>query len=118
MKEEEKPVINGMYLINEEREEQIYKHGFSLERDAQYYKNFELAKAAYYCLGDPDHHWPKGWAAKFKDKIDGKDQIGKLKVAGALFMAENERRGTTEYQYLIDQLARQIDDLLKLKQQS
>lgn len=78
----------GIELIAEERHEQIYKHGWDLEND-QYYKNGELLQAAMFCIGADK--WPENWDLHFRDKILSKDQIGKLKVAGAFIAAEIDR---------------------------
>lgn len=108
----------GIELITEERREQIEKHGWSLEHD-QYYKNGQLVEAAHFCLeqaqikqGSKDteqHEWPSGWDQYFEDKIRSKSIIGQLTVAGAFYMAENDRLITTEYQDLIEAIANEID---------
>lgn len=89
----------GIELIAQERQEQIEKHGWDAEHDA-YNDNKELIQACLFCL---DHYtgpgsglmtykdWPMGWLSMFKDKILKKDDIGKLKVAGAFIAAEIDR---------------------------
>jgi hypothetical protein len=83
----------GIELIAEERREQIEKHGFSLELDAEYYKNNELIEAAHFAL-QPNHpgtRWPDVWDITFAEKIKNKNRVGQLKVAGALIAAEIDR---------------------------
>lgn len=109
----------GIELIAEERSEQIEKHGFSLELDARYYKNKELVQAAEFCLlqagfsgyEDKNVFWPSGWDKHFMNKILNKSRIGQLTVAGAFLKAENERRGDDLHDYLINDIAGEIDRL-------
>lgn len=114
----------GIELIERERHEQIYKHGFTLEKDDKYYKNGELVQAALHCLErvgynvgfvNTKHKWPKGWSRHFEDKIAFKDDIGKLKVAGAFYMAENHRLGKAKHSKQITRIAEMINDLILRK---
>lgn len=110
----------GIELITQERREQVEKHGFSLEHDAQYYKKGELFEAARFCLSFVNGainlisvaKWPDGWDKKWEDKIRAKTAIGKLMCAGAFFMAENARAGNDTYQPEINMIAGKIDKLL------
>lgn len=114
--------MNGIELINAERKEQIEKHGFSLTKD-QYYQNRELWQAACYCLqlaglflfaGQVISKWPETWDKASENKIIAKDDIGRLKVAGAFLKAETERLGRPDYyDYEIQQIASRIDNLQK-----
>ena len=61
----------GAQSIAIERYEQIVKHGFSLETDAEFYENEELLQAARFCLGVDG--WPENWDLHFADKIQLKD---------------------------------------------
>lgn len=111
----------GIELIAEERQEQIYKHGFSLQADAEFYKNKELKQAGEYCLMLAEFpgyvgknlFWPESWDKHFMFKIHAKAQVDKLIVAGALLMAENERRGDKYHELVINQIAAEIDRLQK-----
>lgn len=116
----------GIELIVQERREQIHKHGWSLERDAQYYKSGELLQAAKFSEiatgrgigfdGDSkERRWPKDWDQHFRRKILCKTKVGALAVAGAFYMAENDRIGENKYQSEIDRLASEIDALLLSK---
>lgn len=55
--------------------------------------------------------WPKDWDIEFKNKIIKKSKVDKLTVAGAFFMAENDRIGQNLYQPYIDNIAAEIDRL-------
>lgn len=88
--------LTGAELIAEERREQIEKHGFSIVDDAEYYEKLELIQAALFCIDQtvPEGYglrtykeWPAGWDDHFRYKILAKDDIGKLKVAGAFIAA-------------------------------
>lgn len=108
---------SGIELIKTERKEQIEKHGFSLEKDREFYQKKELVQAAYYCLmlaefgnhAGKNRFWPEGWDRYFEHKIINKNVIGKLTVAGAFLMAENEREGDTWYDTDIERIAKEID---------
>jgi len=94
-------------LIEDERAEQIEKHGFSLEKDAQYYKKGELSQAALFCkeqaliklFGKKEESakWPNDWNSYFENKVRNKSVIGQLTVCGALYLAEFERTGDILY---------------------
>lgn len=84
--------MTGIELIAEERREQIEKHGFSVANDWMYYKNGELKQAALFYLNPSIFAWPDSWdEGYYKDKIALKDEINKLRVAGALIAAEIDR---------------------------
>jgi hypothetical protein len=113
----------GIELIAQERTEQIEKHGWSLEHD-QYYGEGQLVQAAKFCIEQAMksiagrikemHKWPEGWDNYFQDKIRNKSIIGQYTVAGAFFMAENDRLGSNEFQPRIDAIASEIDRLLSI----
>lgn len=116
----------GIELIADERQEQIEKHGFSVEND-KYYAKKELAQAAKYCLmlaefkeksgriACKNVYWPENWDRHFENKILNKPRIEQLIVAGALFMAENERRGDNFWSDFINLIAAEIDRLQATK---
>lgn len=83
----------GIELIAIERQEQIEKHGYSLKNDNEYNKNGELSQVARYLISpiSVEQEWPRNWSRSFKDDIDRKSFIHKLKVAGALIAAEIDR---------------------------
>ena len=87
---------SGIELIAQERQEQIEKHGFDVNND-KYYSSLELIQACLFCLDQYTgigkglmtyKEWPEGWDYYFRDKIINKDDIGKLKVAGAFIAAQ------------------------------
>lgn len=110
----------GIDLIRQERNSQIYRHGYTKSSDKEYV-NQELRKAARYCLSlvghgpgfTSKHSWPAGWSTYHMNTIRIKDDIGKLKVAGAFYMAENDRLDKPKYEQIIFRIAKRIDRLLK-----
>lgn len=105
----------GIELIAEERQEQITKHGFSIEDD-YYYSKKELVQAAEYCLMlagliKKNVFWPEHWDKYFEYKIVNKSTIGQLTVAGAFLMAENDRRKDNFWEDWIKNIAAEIDRL-------
>lgn len=106
----------GIELIAAERQEQISKHGFSLERDKEFYQSGQLIDAALFCMDvaangeNAKSSPPTGWVPFFEEKIRSKSKIGALKVAGAFYMAETERKGDhAEYATEIAVIASLID---------
>lgn len=100
----------GIELIKNERKEQIKKHGYTRSHDKKHNTQAELIQGARYCLGEAE--WPMFWSPMFKQKIDRKTQIQKLIVAGAFYMAEQDRIGPKRnYANAIKALARRIDKL-------
>lgn len=107
----------GLELIQAERQEQIEKHKWTLEHDQEVNKNKELVQAAKFCLSLTDFHlrgkggyyWPNNWNISYMNKIMNKSEVGKLVVAGALLMAENERRGDKFWDGYIVSIAEEID---------
>lgn len=104
----------GIELIAEERQEQIEKHGHSLEHDS-IYTTGQLVQAAIFsetATGKSIRFrgcWPKGWSNVSRKNILSKSKIDALKVAGAFYMAENDRLGENKYQIDIDRIAAEID---------
>lgn len=80
----------GIELITEERQEQIEKHGWDLNNDADYSHN-ELIKAALFCIDQNMFEWPFFWDDRFRTNIYFKSRVDQLKVAGALIAAEIDR---------------------------
>ena len=62
----------GIELIAQERAEQIEKHGYSIEKDIEYYKNRELESAAMYCLTQDVRYYPNTLPTNFAENIDRK----------------------------------------------
>lgn len=92
----------GIELIAEERQEQIEKHGFDLDKDADFYTNYELRDAAMYALTMAKNYYPQSWEFWWHDKMMAKQDrmseeefyIEQLKIAGALIAAEIDRLQT------------------------
>lgn len=89
----------GIELITEERKEQIEKHGFDSEQDAEFYQKNELIEAAQFALTLERQFYPQSWDFWFYDKMKAKEErlseydfwIERLKIAGALIAAEIDR---------------------------
>lgn len=82
--------MTGIDLIAQERDEQIYKHGYTVTKDLQYKKD-ELIYGAYAYLtaaltGEGIHYWPFN-SESFKEG----DRVSYLKKAGAFIAAELDR---------------------------
>jgi len=88
---------NGCKLICEERLDQMYKHGWSLENDSDY-SGEELLKAAMFCIDQKRFEWPRYWDDNYRNKIINKHRIDQLKVAGAFIAAEIDRLQNNKYQ--------------------
>lgn len=116
--------MRGIELILQERQEQIEKHGWSLDHDASY-ADGQLEKAAIFCkiqanikLHNISSHlysnakWPDGWIKSFENKIINKPVIEQLAVCGAFYIAEYDR--THRYVFLQStfEVASKIDYLL------
>lgn len=82
--------MSVLELIEQERKEQVEKHGFTSKHDDQY-GQFELLRAAKYCITGNAKDWPNDWGSSFRKKIDGKSYNQKLIVAAAFLVAELER---------------------------
>lgn len=113
----------GIELINEERKEQIEKHGWSLDHDASY-ADGQLKQAALFCyqqarikLGRTPTEtiqWPDGWIKHFEDKIRNKSAIEQLVVCGAFWLAEYDRTNDEQYKIKAHVIGLEIDYYLNL----
>lgn len=81
----------GIELITEERREQIEKHGRTVEDDAKYNKDCEMALAAQCILMNDDRWWPEAWDRSLYHKMMTSSYKKRLMVAGALIAAEIDR---------------------------
>jgi len=84
--------MTGVEMIALEREEQIIKHRYTSDWDANQ-TNVQLTDAAIYAINGDYETYPKDWDPEYKDKIGGKGKtyIQRLAVAGALIAAEIDR---------------------------
>ena len=83
---------NGVELIADERQEQIEKHGRSIQDDVIVNAGEQLKTAAIAILNDSGKtSYPYGWDHDVLDKIIAKPYIERLVIAGALIAAEIDR---------------------------
>lgn len=96
----------GIELIAQERQEQIEKHGYSVDHDIKHERNENLLGVATCLIRDQwdGHYWyPESWKVdkkrNFRAKVEAKRarmtakefKIACLKIAGALLAAEIDR---------------------------
>ena len=85
----------GIELIAEERQEQIEKHGRSIERDVKENDNYQLSNAAGLLAlidnNDVRLLCPKGWNELHWKRMCDKSYEQRLIIAGALIAAEIDR---------------------------
>lgn len=87
----------GIELITQERQDQIEKHGRTVESDSIHNYDLQLSRAAArLCHDDIGGYWsleklPKNWSQEIWDKMTNKPYIKRLIIAGALIAAEIDR---------------------------
>lgn len=81
---------SGIELIAIERQEQIEKHGFDKEHDANE-AYFNLSNAAVFILTQDEKYYPSEWDEQFKAKFLEKSYKERLVIAGALLAAELDK---------------------------
>lgn len=84
----------GIELIAEERKEQIEKHEMDTVYDKNYNTEGQLIAAVKFILTGDKDYYPADWAEAFFRKINRKEDIEKLIIAGALIAAEIDRLKT------------------------
>jgi hypothetical protein len=84
----------GIELVAQEREEQVKKHGFTLQHDADSHEEGVLIDVVGAILSDSQpKDFTLGWE-KFSGKITKKTYKEKLIIASALLVAEIDRLQT------------------------
>ena len=88
--------MTGIELITQERQEQIEKHGRTIEKDILQNGSYQLSIAASKVLafpaGDPSYQLPPlGWDVDIYRKMINKSYKERLIIAGALIAAELDR---------------------------
>lgn len=89
--------MTGIELIAKERQEQIEKHGRSIEQDQEFNDNCQLALGAEMLLASEHEEgidscsYPDGWNENICNKMLSKSYKEKLIIAGALIAAEIDR---------------------------
>jgi hypothetical protein len=84
--------MTGIELIAKERQEQIEKHGHTLENDDKLV-NGELLKFARYLISSDGEYFPpiNRWHKDFVYQMFLKPRIEQLQIAGAFIAAEIDR---------------------------
>jgi hypothetical protein len=67
--------------------------------------------AAYATLKSDIGYWPENWGKNVFYNIKSKYAAERLAVAGAFYMAENERIGEDKFSSKIEEIASQIDSI-------
>jgi hypothetical protein len=80
----------GIELIAIERQEQIEKHGYTVDLDSKY-NSFELSDVANCILTGRLEYWPITWDMRIFNHIISKPLIERLSICGALIAAEIDR---------------------------
>lgn len=94
--------MTGIELIAKEREEQLSRHGFSVQEDQRHNSEFQLMDAAITLAEYPDENAPDyvpfvqnlppgGWDTERWNKMAAKSYKERLIIAGALLAAEIDR---------------------------
>jgi hypothetical protein len=89
--------LTGVELIAKERQEQIEKHGQTIERDLRDNENQQLAIGAQMLLaaeweeGIDSESYPYGWNKEICHHMLSKPYKERLIIAGALIAAEIDR---------------------------
>jgi len=84
--------IDGAYLIAQERAEQIYKHGRTVESDSSNNRDYQLTEMAKILLsGNFSDNYPSNWEVPAMQKMLDKPYRERLIIAGALIAAEIDR---------------------------
>lgn len=87
----------GIELIAQERQEQIEKHGRTIEQDATMNEDGQMIDAAIQLLsveyneGWDSYNTPSGWYKVIMARMIGKPLKERLIIAGALIAAEIDR---------------------------
>ncbi len=73
-----------------ERHEQINEHGYNDCVD-EWHTHNELIKGALFCINPNQFEFPFNWSNKAREKILSKNNLDRLRVAGAFLAAEYDR---------------------------
>lgn len=90
---------SGFKSILKERINQVVKHKFSLEKDANY-KSGQLLKASRFCITLNNSDWPHLWRKDIRDHIKTHSLDDRIVIAGAFMAAEVDRlRGISQWEF-------------------
>jgi hypothetical protein len=85
-------------LIAKEREEQISKHGYTIEDDS-FYKQNELLKAALFCINPDTFEFPYYWNVAARNKLLRKTKMERLVCAASFIAAQIDQELHKEGKY-------------------
>ena len=83
--------MTGIEMIAKERQEQIEKHGRTIEKDVRENSDYQLSIGALKLLDPTDQLPPNGWDINIYNKMRHKPYKDRLIIAGALIAAEIDR---------------------------
>lgn len=90
----------GIELIAIERQEQVERHGYTVDQDAGYVNNELISGAkAYLCAHKHEEGWstfPAAWPFGMTSFKPSEDKIKNLVKAGAMIAAEIDRLNRSE----------------------
>ena len=99
---------SGIALIAKERQEQIEKHGRTVDHDLKVNDNEQLARAAGHLIAaewnegmNIDYVTPDGWDKEIFLRMMNKPYQERLKIAGALIAAELDRLQASNSAFLL-----------------
>lgn len=81
----------GVERIAIERNEQINKHGYSLDHDYENNKNAELREAIQFLITGDRNVFPRSWDLKWMEKFEHKTMAEKMILIGTFAAAEYDR---------------------------
>lgn len=80
-------------LIKNERFEQTNKHCYTAKHDDEVNNRYQLQIAAEAIITADDSQFPAGWDLVSVQKMCDKPELERLVIAGAFYVAEQERIG-------------------------
>ena len=81
----------GIELVAQERQEQIEKHGITIEKDIEKNDGDQLRYGAMALLSGIEEDFPSEWETSLWKKLESKTEIEQLIIAGAFICAEIDR---------------------------
>lgn len=86
-----KNLNTGIGLVSQERQEQIVKHGYTIEDDVKVNSDGQIKTAMVHILTRGTTVYPTNWNLEYLDELRTKPEIKQLTVIGAWACAEIDR---------------------------